>query len=410
MKATQTILAVLWFAGAAARAQVVPDVNRPKPLPVSGTLRYDLRYSQTAQFYAGTLGNAQSSAVSGELTYANINQARPFSVTYSGGDMWNISGGSYGSGVFQHLIVSQGVLGRSWSLNLSDDVSYLPQSPTLGFSGIPGVGDLPQQPSSPSQPILLLNTRSIYNSLSPSFSHILNHATSLGINGSYGILRYPDGNGLETNQLQVGSQISRRLNALNSISGQYSYARFSYPDYTITMGTQSVMFSFQRTWSRRLSTSAGAGPEWVQGSSSLAIPSSTNIAASANVNYTAGLTSANLGYSRAASGGGGTPTQIGVHNDDVYAGLSRQYGKNLSVSATGGYMRTQGLKQSGVTSGEFGGASANRRLGRYMIVFVNYSAIHQTSSAALPTNAIGGLSHVIGFGIGYSPQELHFKK
>jgi hypothetical protein len=410
MKVTYTILAALWFAGNAARAQVVPDVNRPNPLPISGTLRYDLRYSQTAQFYGGSLGDTQTSIASGDLTYANLNQFRPFSATYSGGDMWNISGGSYGSGVFQHMLLTQGLVGRNWQLNLSDDVSYTPQSPSGGFSGIPGVGSLPAVPTDSNQPILMLNTRSVYNTLSPGFTRRLNYSTSLSINGSYGIVRFPDGNGLELNQLQVGPQISRRLNALNSISGQYSYSRFSYPDYTITMGTQSAMFGYQRTWNRRLSTSAMVGPEWVQGSSALAIPSSTNVAANASVNYNAALTSATLGYFRAASGGGGAPTQIGVHSDDVNAGLSRQFGRNLTLSATGGFARTQGLQQTGVTNGKTAGASATQRLNRSMIVFVNYSAIQQSSSAALPTNAISGVSQVVGFGIGYSPREIHFKQ
>jgi hypothetical protein len=398
------------MASATASAQVVPDVNRPKPLVVSGTLNYDVRYSQTAQFYSGTLGDTQSSVLSGDLTYANLSQSRPFSVTYSGGDMWTIAGASYGAGVFQHMIVSQGILGRDWALNLSDNVSYSPQSPTGGFSGIPGVGDLPQLPSAPGLPILTLNTRSVSNTLSPGFTHSLNYSTSLSINGSYGIVRFPDGNGLETNQIQVGPQITRRLNALNSISGQYSYSHFSYPGYPITLGTQSAQFGFQRTWNRRLRTSAGVGPEWVQGSTTALIPSSTNVTANAGVTYDAGLTSANLSYSRAASGGAGVPTQIGVHNDDVSAALSRQFGRDLSVSATGAYMRTRGLQQAGVINGKTGGASATRRLGRYIIVSINYSALQQSSSAALPANAISGVSQVIGFSIGYSPREMHFKK
>jgi hypothetical protein len=73
-------------------------------------------------------------------------------------------------------------------------------------------------------------------------------------------------------------------------------------------------------------------------------------------------------------------------------------------------MRTQGLQQTGVTNGKYGGAAATQRLGRYITVFANYTAIQQSSSSALPSNAINGLSHVIGFGIGYTPRELHFKK
>ena len=410
MKPSLAILAVLVIASASARAQVVPAVNGPKPLPISGTLKYDLRYSQTLQRYPGSGGTTQRSVVSGELTYSNSNAARPFSLTYSGGDMWNITGGSTGDGVFQHMAVSQGFVGRNWALNLGDDVSYLPQSPTSGFSGISGVGSLPTTPTQPTQPILTLNSRSVSNSFSSSFTHTINRAASLGISGNYGNLRFPNGDGLSMDQWQVGPEISWRLNALSSISAQYGYSRFSYPDYSFTMGTQSAQFGYQRTWSRRLKTNVSAGPEWIQGSHTLMIPSSTDLTMNANVLYEARSMSATLSYSQAATGGAGVTTDVGAHNRDIGLMLSRQFGRNLTANAYGSYMRTNGLQQNGVTNGKIGGAGATRQLGRFIIVFVNYTAIQQSSSAALPTNAISGLSQVVGFGIGYSPREMHFKK
>jgi len=122
--------------------------------------------------------------------------------------------------------------------------------------------------------------------------------------------------------------------------------------------------------------------------------------------------SASLGYSQAASGGAGVTTEVGAHNQDAYAGLTRQQGKNLSISVTGAYMRTQGLQQTqtGVTNGMYGGVSAIQRWGRYIVVFANYTATQQSSNSTLPSNAISGLSQVIGFGLGYSPREKRFKK
>ena len=223
-------------------------------------------------------------------------------------------------------------------------------------------------------------------------------------------MRYPDGNGLETNSLQAGPQLTRRLNALNSISGQYSYSRFSYIGSTVTMETQTAQFSYTRTWTRRLTTSAGAGPEWIQSSTSI-IPSSTGLSANANGSYAARTMTATLGYSRATPGGAGVANLMGVHNDDIYAGLSHQQGRNLTFSATGGYMRTRGLLQSsGVTNGKFGGLSATRQCGRYIVIFANYTATQQFDSSALPSTAISGLSHVVGFGLGYSPREVHLRK
>jgi hypothetical protein len=420
MKPSYTLLAMLFAVSAAANAQVEPAVPDAAALLAGGTFHYDVRYSQTAQFYGGAEGDSQRSVVSGEVAYSGSRQAFPFNLTYSGGDMWTVAGTSEGSGVFQHLLVSQGFLGRKWGFTVSDNVSYLPQAATTGFSGIPGVGTLPGSSGVPSQPILTLNTRSINNSLNPNYSYRLDHATKVSIGGSYGILRFPDGNGLETNQVGVDPQITRRLNALNSISGQYSFSRFSFPGSPVTMETQSALFSYQRTWSRRFKSSVSIGPERAQISGIVIIllpsgvilpfPPSTGLAVNASASYDARSTSATLSYVQATSGGSGILSQIGVRNHDVNAGLARQFGRNLSISATGVYMRTQGLQQTGVTNGVFGGVAATRQLGRYISVFANYTAIKQSSGAALPANAINGLSQVVAFGIGFTPREIHLKK
>jgi hypothetical protein len=417
MKPSYALMAILFIFtfSASARAQVAPAATGPAGLggslgpPVNGMLQYSLNYAQTAQFYGGTQGGSQTSGVNGQVTFITA-KAHPFALTYSGGDMWTISGAGEGSGVFQHLMVSQGFVLHSWAFNLNDNVSYTPQAPTMGFSGIPGVGSLPGAPGAPTQPILTLNTRSVNNQTGANFTHGLGHATSLGVNGSYGILRYPDGNGLETNSLQAGPQITRRLNALNSITGQYSFSSFSYPGSTITMETQSAMAGYQRTWSRRLNTSVSAGPEWIQGSAGSNIPSSTDLTVNANMSYAAKSGTATLSYTQAASGGAGVTTQVGVNNKDISAALSRQQGKNLSLSVTGSYMRTGGLQQTGVTNAEYGGVSATRRLGRYIVASANYTAIYQSTSSSLPANAVSGLSQVIGFSLGFSPREKRFKK
>jgi hypothetical protein len=410
MKTGYTLLAIILIASAAAKAQVVPAVG-PVPMRVpmvSGTLRANLRYTQSAQFY-GHDDVAQSASASGEVAYASPSQKRPFSLTYSGGKMWNLSGTNGESGYFQHLMASQGFLGRNWAFTIGDDVSYMPQAPTTGFSGIPGVGDLPSQ-TTPSQTILTRNTRSIYNTVSPSYTHSLNHATSLSLSGSYAILRFPDGNGLETDTWQVGPQITRRLNALNSIFAEYSYSRFSYPGYSITMETHAAQFGGLRKWNRRFTTSASAGPEWVQGSNRVQIPSSTGLQVNADASYQARSTTATVGYSQGTTGGAGAIMSFGTRSYDAMAGLSQQVGRDLSLSATGGYMRTRELELNGVTNSEYGGFSATRKLGRYFNVFANYTVTKQLSSSVLEANAIHGVSQYISFGIGYSPREIHFRQ
>jgi hypothetical protein len=414
MKSSSTLLAIFLVASAAARAQVVPAIEGPTGLPLSGTLHYDLRYTQTAQFYGGS--TEQMGAASGEAAYANTSAVRPFAMVYSGGDTWNLSGPSEGTGVFQHMLLSQGLVRRDWTLRLADDVSYMPQSPVTGFSGIPGVGNLPGEPGQPSQPILTLDTRSVNNTVSPNFSHTFGHATSLDLGAGYSILRFPDNNGLDTDSVQANGQITRRLDARNSLFGQYVYGYFSYPGYSLlTMDTQSALVGYQRTWNRQFKTSVAAGPEWVHGSDNLLVPPSTNITVNANATYDLrSSTSATVSYNRATTGGAGEATEVDIRNDDVNGGITQQFGMNLTVSATGSYMRTQGLllqlDQTVMTNGESGGVSATRRLSRYFTVFANYTVIQQSSNFGLSANVVNGLSQVIGFGVGYSPRDMHFKK
>lgn len=411
MKARHALLAILVTVSATAKAQVAPAATGPGGLPVSGTLKYDLRYTDTAQFYGGAGGNVQMAVLSGDLTYANADIVYPSTVTYSGGDMWNIGGSSEGAGVFQHLVVSQGYNKRNWGFTISDNVSYSPQAPTSGFSGIPGVGSLPGLPTEPSQSVLTLNTRSVYNMVTSDYRHNLNYATSLDLNGSFTTLRFPDGNGLDTDSLQAGPRITRRLNAFNSLSGQYNFTHIGYPGLTsFTMETQTAMFGYDHTWSRRLKTSVSAGPQWIQSSDRTVIPSSLNLSVNASANYQTRSTTATLNYTRGASAGSGIATQVGVHDDNVSANLIRQFGKNLNVTATGAFMRTTQLNQAGTTNAKTGGVSASRRLGRSFTVFANYTATQQATSSVLTPNAIHGLSQVIGFGVGYSPREMHFKK
>jgi hypothetical protein len=72
-----------------------------------------------------------------------------------------------------------------------------------------------------------------------------------------------------------------------------------------------------------------------------------------------------------------------------------------------------------VTNARYGGAQATRKLGRYFNVFVNYTAIDQSSNLqiAVPNaplsynaNILNGMYQVIGFGIGYSPREIRLMK
>jgi hypothetical protein len=415
MKTSLKLLAFVFTMSAAAGAQVAPAATGSNSVPLSGNLQYALRYSQSSQF-SNILPNLETSTASGTLDYANGNDRLPFFMDYSGGYTWTITGPSYETGLFQHMLLSQGINWRKWALLVSDNVSYLPQSPTTGFSGIPGIGEpigTPNPAPSTSQTILTLNTHVIDNAANGELDHTLSYATTVGVGGSSEILRYPDGNGLDTNTQGAYGQIVRRLDSRNSLLGKYSYSQYSYPGSTVSIQTHTALFGFQRRWSRNFRTDVNAGPEWIASSDNLLVPTSTNFAANASLRYVLRLTSTSLSYSHGTNGGSGY--FIGGEIDTVEGNFSRDFGMNLTIGLTGGYERTNGLNNNGVTNGgvtdaSYGGAQATWRLSRNLIAFANYTGTYQTSTSALPTNILNEQLHVLGFGIGFSPRATHLRQ
>ena len=404
------LLTIVFIPLAAVRAQVVPAATVPGGLPVTGTFHYAFRYSQGAQF-GSEMGDRQTSTPSVSLDYASENQRHPFSLNYSGGYTWTLTGPTYSTGLFQRLLLSQGFEWRKWNVRISDDVSYRPQAPITGFSGIPGIGEPIGGPGSgtpPTQTILTLDSRVVQNSFSGEIERSLKYGSSLSAGGGTDLLRYPDGNGLDTDTRRANAGATWRLNARNSASLDYQFSQFSYPDFGLRFVTNTSFFGFHRAWNKKVTSDISAGPQWTSSSQSTGIPSSLGVAVNAAVSYQFRSVSAGLNYTRGTNGGSGY--QLGSKSDAVTANFSRRFGRDLNLGATGGYTRMTGLRNNETIHTEHGGVQANRRIGRFISVFTNYTAMNQSSSGTLPASALDSLMHVVGFGIEYSPRGIHLKQ
>lgn len=410
MITTCKLAAVLLFASTAAHTQVVLAAIRSSGIPISGNLHYRFRYSQMAEFSSG-LGNYQTGSPSLSLDYTNASPRNPFSMNFSGGYTGALTGTAYSTGPFEHMLLSQGFVFKKWNLIATDDVSYRPQAPISGFSGIPGIGEpIAGAGSNPpsSQLILTVNSRVVDNIATAGFQYNLNYGKSISAGGSSEILRYPDGTGLDTNTQTANAGITWRLDARDSVSGNYRFSRFSYSGYAFNFTTNAGLLGFKRKWNRRLASEISAGPEWTGDSASSTMPSSIGVTVNATVTYDIRSVSTNLDYSRQTNGGSGY--LFGSQSDMVSAALSRQFGRNLNIGINASYGRTAGLENNGVTNAKYGGVQANRQIGRYLSAFLNYTAMDQSSSSKLPANTLGQLMHVLGFGIEYSPKQTHITR
>jgi hypothetical protein len=253
-----------------------------------------------------------------------------------------------------------------------------------------------------------VNTHALNNTANGEFERGLNASTSISAGGGSDILRYPDGNGLETDALMANAALTWRENARNSFTGTYSFSQFSYTGSSLTFTTNSALVGFERHWNRRLSTSAAAGPEWIGSTDSSIVPSSTMVSANAAITDTLRFGTASLTYSRGTNGGAGYLP--GAESDVATANFSREFVRTLTIGFTGAYMRTAGLNKNGVTNSKDAGAQVTWRLGRYATAFAGYTAIQQSSSSVLSSTAISGLENMINFGVGYSPRGTRLIK
>lgn len=392
-----TILSVLC---AVARAQVAPAATAGQ-----ASLGYSFNYSQSSEFGAG-LPDWQTAAASGRIDYRNGYRRLPFSFGYTGGYTWTISGPDYSTGYYQNFVVTQGFLWRKWSVAVADNISLIPQAADTGYLGIPGVGE--PSPTPPDESVLTLKTRSVDNFLTTNLNDRFTGKTAFNASAGWGLLRFPDGNGINVNTIVTSAGFTQRLNARNVLIGTYAFSQFSYPDYNLSFYSNTFFVGFTRTWNPRLSMSASGGPQWISGSNSTLVPPSRNLAFNGNMRYHLRNVSAGVSYVRGVSGGAGY--LLGANTDIVGVNAAREFGRATTMGIQGTYRRIEGLNHNVVISSEDYGIQVNRRLGRNLTTFAGYTIINQGANAAVPANVLSNVLQSFSFGFGYSRHGLHVSR
>ncbi len=406
MKSITCILTICSFLGTGAvLAQVQPSAMGGASPQLGRGLTYAFRYGQTAQF-SRNQSTLQTSSVSTTLGYVNKQQRYPFTMNYGGGYIWTLSGPAYQTGQFHRMDLAQGVEFKRWNINLENNFSYLPQSPTVGFAGIPGLGDLvgtSTTTTSSGQSILTESTPVLDNASSGDIEHTLNYATSVDVGGSYELLRFPEVAALEYNTVTGFAQLNRRLSARNTIYGRAGYTLFTFEGTPVSIATGTAQLGIRRRWTRTLTTDISAGPEKLKSSTSALVPSALSYAVNSSILYQRRFSTINGTYVHGTTGGSGY--LYGGVMDTAMGNYSRDFGANTQFGLMGGYNHTSALNSNGATNAEFGGAQVTWHVFGNFILFANYSASNQSTTSLLSNTALNDLRQFIGFGFGLSSRE-----
>ena len=413
-------------AGGTPMSSMTANSVGPNLPDLDGVTHYALSASETIQLgYYGPGEVTHSTVLSGDVAYTAKSRTLPFSMLFAGGGVFGNQSGQGTTG-YANLALSQGLVTRSWVFNISDSVSFLPQSPTTGLSGIPGVGDIGTLPvqgpvEGPAGGILSNAGNRIANSLSGSAERQLNRNTSISGSGSWAVLHFLDdsgaNSGLDNSQVSGIVALNRRLDARSSISLNAVYSTISYSGSAISepdIETRGINLTYQRVLSRTLSVNVSAGPQWTSSSDSTFIPSRLGVAVTAGLSYARGFTTASVGYSHGVNNGSGVLP--GAESDGVFGTWGHTYGRKWVVAATGAYTHTSGLTQlatgsSIVPTNEiyntvFGGVQLTRGFSTHFSGYVSAGAQDQTNNFSLGAqNALNGTSETFGIGVTFTPRS-----
>ncbi len=417
---------------AAAHGQAIPAVTRAGgylgfQLPtVQGSLQYSVSASEILTFgYNGAANNAHASSVAGNLAFLSSGNQHPLSVLYSGAYLFAAS--NEPSTFVQSLTASQVYKWEKWSASASDSVSYSPEAPSVGLSGIPGLGDQNLFPvtgtGSASQGLLSGYAPRVTNTASGTLARNVTGSTSVQGTGSYSILRFVGvdaSQGIDDNQLTLGGGLNHRINALNNIGAQASYSQYTFSGTSTSVTTETALLTLNRQLSRRFSITLGVGPQRTASSNTTLFPPSTGISVDGSITYSAKTYNGFLSYFRGTSGGAGVVT--GALSDNITGGATRRFTRNIQGTASVSYYSTEALfpANAGLPAATalfpasninsvIGSAQMNYRLSPTLTAYASYAALHQlTQGLAVSGIALNGLSQTLAFGITFSPIGRRF--
>ncbi len=411
------LLALGWRAEAQAPPLATPPTFGFSLPSVEGTLTYSLSASESFETGYGD-GVDYLTALSGSLGYLSSSPNKPFSLVYSGGYLYSAGAGYPSNSTYQNLAASQVWTTKNWNFVVDDAVSYLPESPTTGLSGIPGVGDIGVDPvqigDQPTQSILTNYATRVGNGLNGGFSRKFGKNLSLNGSASWQILHFANNEGINSSMVSASLGPTYHINARSSASADvvYTYTTDTYAGYSYSFETEGINFSYQRQVSRFFSISVSAGPQrtFGTGEAVVLIPSQTTVVGSASLNYSRRATSASVYFSRATNAGSGVV--FGALTNSIGGTVRQQFSRNWQGALTASYSQSSSLSDVAGFAEDYhatyGGGQLSRRLGRSFSAYFSYTAAHQNQVDTVITQpAFSGTSQTFSVGITYSPGPQH---
>ena len=420
-------------------AKSAPDLNLGAPSiePPPGTpsfLLANVAVSQSTQWYPN--GGYTSARILGNVELLKVWHHSVTSFDYVGGESYSPAQ------QIQHFTAAHAFLWRGRQLTIADSFGSSNTGGNFGAS-LFGGGDLfglifagtgaslPGGLSSFSGGTNFGGFGSqITNVTQATYTQSLTPRSSFTLLGSYGISTY-DGSTPNLNnsrQLSTAVQYGYQINARSTIGFLYGYRTFNYPLSTQGDLKSNIMQLFyRRVVSERLNVAVGAGPEFDNITSTIAIPifspplvikiqtKRLNLSVHGSLEYNLKKSSLRLSYQRLSTNGSGLFT--GSNSDVAQATLNRRIFRAWRASFNSGYVRLNQIQQSATANLNsyqywFTGVGIRRSLGEHLNFIASYQLHNETSinSGCVAATGCGGRRSTMLIGLSWHSRPIRLDR
>lgn len=332
-----------------------------------------------------------------------------FVAAYDGGEVFYA--GQYQQNTHTFSVSQLLTFGR-WSLTLSDQVIYAPESPF----GMPG-----PQPQIinilglnfiyfPNQTILTGQSTRLSNGTVGQVDYAFSRRTSLTATGSYSLLHYTASSAPDNNQAGGTLGYNYALTARDKIALSYGYQQlqFNYLDNKMDINTANLNYAHQVLG--RFSFQFEGGAQLAKSFSPF-VPSRKSVSpdAKAVLNSVWRRTQFSLSGSKAIMSGGG----LSVATNTTLANISatRNLSRKWTASLSGGYAENSFIGLNEKYRSGFAGMNVQRSLGQHASLSFLYDFQKQIGNTVCSGSLCGApfLRHSVGIGLNWQFRPVVFQ-
>jgi len=366
---------------------------------MNSSIRVNQRLDSNARS-SGTGSTWQGdSDVFGELTLQRSWQRNAFSLNYDGGGTFYAERNAYST---QQLGLSQLLTSGRWSLTLSNQMLYAPESP-FGIPQLPPItlnylGTLINL--IPNQTILTNQVTRISNSSTAQVEYAFSRHTSVTASGSYGLLDYLAAGATNNNQIGGTVGYNYRFTPHDTLALTYSYQelRFAGPLASSAIDINSPALSYAHQLTGRLSFQLGGGAELTK---LLGPPAATKVYPSGHAELTYAWRRSRLDFLASQALMSGINLATATNTTIAQVSFSHTFSRTWDGSADVGFAENSVIGLSQTIRSGYAGLNLHKALGRRAGTYFMYNFQRQSSDlvCAGPVCAQNLVRHSIGVGL-----------